>query len=329
MSSEPQTAPVTEVSTSSDSASSSSTSSTLELRCLIDNNQVGGIIGKAGANVKRIREESGAYVSIVKNDFNRQAHERIMILKGQVPAISKATALVAQSLVETNTSRRDNANNNNNPNNNSSPDIVSLKLLVHKNGVGCIIGKQGALIRDTQTETGARVQVSNDLLPQSTEKAVTISGTPEQVQKAMEKIATQLKENPIKPGTKHYPYTPGAQMYPPPQFQHAPYNNPPMSMYPPSMQHMQHGMMRAPASIGVPSTQKIAIPTVCAGCVIGKNGTVIKDLRAQSGTNISIADPDPNTPQERVVTIIGSPQGINHAIHLIKQLVEQYQPNQN
>lgn len=321
MSTETQSVPPTEVPASTDSSSSSTSSSnTLELRCLIDNNQVGGIIGKAGANVKRIREESGAYVSIVKNDFNRQAHERIMILKGQVNAIAKATALVAQSLVDTNTNRRDNTNTNA-----PSPDTVSLKLLVHKNGVGCIIGKAGALIRETQTETGARVQVSNDLLPQSTEKAVTISGTPEQVQKAMEKVATQLKENPVKPGTKHYPYTPGAQMYPPPPFPHAPYNNPPMSMYPPSMQHMQHG----PTSIGVPSTQKIAIPTVCAGCVIGKNGTVIKDLRVQSGTNISIADPDPNTPQERVVTIIGSPVGINHAIHLIKQLVEQYQPNQN
>jgi hypothetical protein len=31
--------------------------------------------------------------------------------------------------------------------------------------------------------------------------------------------------------------------------------------------------------------------------------SIIRDLRAQSGTNISIADPDPATPDERVVTI--------------------------
>lgn len=74
------------------------------------------------------------------------------------------------------------------------------------------------------------------------------------------------------------------------------------------------------------NTQKIAIPTICAGCVIGKGGAVIRDLRAQSGTNISIADADPTNPNERVVTLTGTPQGIQTAIYLIRQLVEQYQP---
>merc|ERR1712226_50807 len=76
------------------------------------------------------------------------------------------------------------------------------------------------------------------------------------------------------------------------------------------------------------NTQKIAIPTICAGCVIGKGGAVIRDLRAQSGTNISIADADPTNPNERVVTLTGTPQGIQTAIYLIRQLVEQYQPPQ-
>lgn len=64
----------------------------------------------------------------------------------------------------------------------------------------------------------------------------------------------------------------------------------------------------------------------CIGCVIGKGGSVIRDLRVQSGTNISIADPEANNPNERVVTLTGTPQGIHTAVLLIRQLVEQYQP---
>ena len=116
---------------------------------------------------------------------------------------------------------------------------------------------------------------------------------------------------------------------------------------------------------GATSTQKIAIPTITAGCVIGKHGSTIKDIRylpapyktrsillttlharapiplrilnshththtprMQSGTSISIADPDPATPAERVVTISGSSQGIQAAIFLMRQLVEHFQPPQ-
>ena len=36
---------------------------------------------------------------------------------------------------------------------------------------------------------------------------------------------------------------------------------------------------------------------MCAGCVIGKGGAVIRDIRVQSSTTISIEDPDEVTPQ--------------------------------
>jgi len=69
--------------------------------------------------------------------------------------------------------------------------------------------------------------------------------------------------------------------------------------------------------------KKIAIPTVCAGAVIGKGGTIINDIKGQSGCQIRIADPDPASPNERVVTVTGSPQGIQTAVYLIRQRVEQ------
>jgi len=153
---------------------------------------------------------------------------------------------------------------------------------------------------------------------------VTVSGSAEVIHDAVTRVLQRLRDNPLRAGTKVYNYVPGQPLFAPsPHFgiPVAPYGQPHMA----SM--VQHGL----SAYGVqqvsepPSTQKIAIPTLCAGGVIGKGGSVIRDLRAQSGTNISIADPDTN-PNERVVTITGTPQGIQTAIYLIRQLVEQYPP---
>ena len=71
---------------------------------------------------------------------------------------------------------------------------------------------------------------------------------------------------------------------------------------------------------------RVAIPTVCSGCVLGKGGSIIKELRAQSGSNISLADPESSAPNERVVTITGTPSAIATAFTLIREAVEKYVP---
>jgi polyribonucleotide nucleotidyltransferase len=56
-------------------------------------------------------------------------------------------------------------------------ETAQLRLLVHKSAVGAIIGKAGQTIKDIQAETGARVQVSNETLPSSSEKTVSRATT--------------------------------------------------------------------------------------------------------------------------------------------------------
>lgn len=287
-----------------------------EVRVLIDNNQVGGIIGKGGANVKRVREEAGVFLSILKAEF-RAVQERVMVMKGTISQVAKALFLISELLIEG--SGKDKSSN----------EGIAIRLLVHRASVGAVIGKGGTTIKETQSETNVRVQVSNEPLPNSTEKTVTITGSPSAIQQATTRILTQLKENPLRSGTKVYPYVPGQPMYPTQPAYGLPY-----------MQQPQLGLLQQPfpsygglggqQQTNMPtSTQKIAIPTVCAGCVIGKGGSVIRDLRAQSQCNISIADPEQNSPNERVVTLTGTSQGIQTAIYLIRQLVEQYQPQQS
>lgn len=284
-----------------------------EIRVLIDNTQVGGIIGKGGANVKRVRDGSGAFVSILKAEF-RTVHERVMVLKGTSSQIAKATQLIADLLITASNKER-----------NGLPQelsyTTSMRFLVHRSHVGAIIGKQGTVIKQTVQETGARVQVSNDPLPNSTEKSIQITGTPDAIEAAATRVLAQLQANPQRPA-KNYPYVPGQHMmYPPTPFMSPYYPTPDMMhiMPPPTPQ------MQIPPTMYA-SHQKIAIPTVCAGCVIGKGGAVIRNLRMQSGTSISIADPETNHPSERIVTVYGNPAGIRKAVFLIRQLVEQYTP---
>jgi predicted RNA-binding protein YlqC (UPF0109 family) len=287
------------------------TSQAIEIRVLIANNQVGGIIGKGGMNVKRVRDEAGVFLSILKADY-RNMQERVMVLKGEPEQVALAFQMVAELLVDA--AKAD-------PKRSAeaaaeSLESTTLKLLVHRSAAGAVIGKAGAVIKETQLETGTRLQVSNDPLPGSTEKSLSITGPPSAIRAASLRVLHQLLDNPLRPGTRVVHYVPGAPLYPIP-----PYTMP-----------LAYGQNGAVYPIGgsfvqpPPSTQKIAIPTVCAGSVIGKGGSVIRDLRAQSGTNISIADPEDTQPTERVVTITGSPQGIQTAIYLIRNLVEQFQP---
>jgi len=211
-----------------------------------------------------------------------------------------------------------------------------IKLLVHKSIVGAVIGKQGAVIKETQHETGTRVQVSNEPLPNSTEKTISITGTPAAIHQALCRILVQLRNNPVRAGTRILPYIPGPPGFPQAApYGFAPYGGP-MALYgqPPIYagalaQSLRSLALSSPVLYGQPqqpSRQEYSIPTACAGAIIGKGGSVIHNLRQQSGTNISIADPSFENDHERMVTITGSPQGIQMAISLIRQLVEQYQP---
>lgn len=303
-----------------------------ETRVLIDNNEASVIIGKGGANVKKIREDSSAFVSILKSEGGK---ERVMQVKGTVEYNIKALQLIAE-LLQTSAKERNAAAET--PE--DGEEKSSFKILIHKALAGAIIGRGGEIIRNMQTETGARISLSTEPLGTSTEKTVSVTGTLEQLHACVTKILTQLFENPVKAGTTSVLYVPGGA---PPQ---AAYGAPPQGAYgapPPGyggypmapegygMPPQGYGMppqgfgAPPPAAGGAQKTEKIVIPTICAGTVIGKGGSIIRDIKTQSGCQVSLAAPEPTTPDDRVVSITGSAQGIQTAIYLIRQRVESYQ----
>lgn len=61
-------------------------------------------------------------------------------------------------------------------NNVNDPDGLNVKLIVPASQCGTLIGKGGSKIKEIKDSTGASMQVAADMLPNSSERVVNISG---------------------------------------------------------------------------------------------------------------------------------------------------------
>lgn len=301
-----------------------------EVRVLIDNYEASVIIGKQGANVKQIRTESQAFVSILKSEGTSNK-ERVMQVTGSVENVANALRMIAELLIRNDNERKSAEGE-------SVVDQWTFKLLIHKSLAGAIIGRGGEIIKSIQTETTARISLSTEPIGASTEKTVTVGGTPATLHDALTRILTRIQENPIRAGTTSILYVPGQQAVaqfpgapgpygaPPSPYMPSPYGMPPSGPYGAPMGGPMGGGMGGPPMGQMPGqkSQKIVIPSCTAGTVIGKGGSIIREIKQQSGTTISVAAPESKDGTERVVTITGSEQGIQTAIYLIRQRVESF-----
>jgi len=283
-----------------------------EIRVLINNHEGSVIIGKEGSNVKAIRQQTNCYLSVKKVQVPT-VKDRILTIKGMPDGIAKALLMISQYLLEANNQRKQGG----------EPETQhTFKILIHKFIAGCILGKAGQIVKEIQEQSKARVGLSTDVLPGSTEKTITVTGAPEALHAACERIVQQMATNPLRAGSAVIQYVPGQMNAFPPQvapgFVPNPYGYPPAPGFgaPPPMY----------AGDTAQRTEKIVIPSMCGSMLIGKAGSVIKNIKTQSGTLISLAKVDPNVPQDQVVTITGTQQGIQAAVYLIRQRIDSYQP---
>jgi heterogeneous nuclear rnp K-like protein 2 len=58
-------------------------------------------------------------------------------------------------------------------------DYTTIKLLVAHQLMGSIIGKSGSKIKEIQEESGAKLVISKEMLPQSTERVIEVYGSVE------------------------------------------------------------------------------------------------------------------------------------------------------
>ncbi|NXB33607.1 PCBP2 protein, partial [Eulacestoma nigropectus] len=333
---------------------------TLTIRLLMHGKEVGSIIGKKGESVKKMREESGARINISEGN----CPERIITLAGPTNAIFKAFAMIIDKLEEDISSSMTNSTA-------ASRPPVTLRLVVPASQCGSLIGKGGCKIKEIRESTGAQVQVAGDMLPNSTERAITIAGIPQSIIECVKQICVVMLESPPKGVTIPYRpkpssspvifaggqdrYSSGSASYPhtaPSMCLNSDLEGPPQEAYTIQGQYaipqpdltklhqlamqqshfpMSHGNTgfsgvdsSSPEVKGYwgldasaqTTSHELTIPNDLIGCIIGRQGAKINEIRQMSGAQIKIANPVEGS-TDRQVTITGSAASISLAQYLI------------
>ncbi|XP_015471421.1 poly(rC)-binding protein 2 isoform X6 [Parus major] len=319
---------------------------TLTIRLLMHGKEVGSIIGKKGESVKKMREESGARINISEGN----CPERIITLAGPTNAIFKAFAMIIDKLEEDISSSMTNSTA-------ASRPPVTLRLVVPASQCGSLIGKGGCKIKEIRESTGAQVQVAGDMLPNSTERAITIAGIPQSIIECVKQICVVMLESPPKGVTIPYRpkpssspvifaggqdrYSSGSASYPhtaPSMCLNSDLEGPPQELtklHQLAMQQSHFPMSHGNTGFsGVDSSSpevkgywgldasaqttshELTIPNDLIGCIIGRQGAKINEIRQMSGAQIKIANPVEGS-TDRQVTITGSAASISLAQYLI------------
>ncbi|XP_011301235.1 poly(rC)-binding protein 3 isoform X1 [Fopius arisanus] len=176
---------------------------TLTIRLIMQGKEVGSIIGKKGEIVTRFREESGAKINI----SDGSCPERIVTVTGPTNSIFKAFTLICKKFEEWCSQFHDVQGGGGGG---TTRTPITLRLIVPASQCGSLIGKGGSKIKEIREVTGALIQVASEMLPSSTERTVTISGTSEAITQCIYHICCVMLESPPKGAT--IPYRPKPQV---------------------------------------------------------------------------------------------------------------------
>ncbi|KAH6597544.1 hypothetical protein BASA61_003113 [Batrachochytrium salamandrivorans] len=161
----------------------------MTLRSLVSTKEAGIVIGKGGASVAHVRQIASVKVGVSK--VVSSVSERILTVVGPLPNVSKAYALIANNLLE----GAQTAAGPSSPTMDPSGESTAIRLLVAHQLIGSIIGKAGAKIREIQEASGAKIVVSKEMLPQSTERVVEIYGLVDAIHIAIYHIGMCIKSD--------------------------------------------------------------------------------------------------------------------------------------
>lgn len=218
-----------------------------------------------------------------------------------------------------------------------------MRLLISHNQMGTIIGRQGLKIKHIQDVSGVRMVAQKEMLPQSTERIVEVQGTPEGIQKATWEIGKCLVDD-WQRGTGTVLYNPavraeagrGGLMAGPLTGSAPPYGgNKSYNRTGNGADFSDNSYRRSnsdaanrgPAPLVTEDgeeiqTQNISIPADMVGCIIGRGGSKISEIRKTSGARISIAKAPHDETGERMFTIMGSTGANEKALLLLYENLE-------
>ncbi|XP_055377066.1 poly(rC)-binding protein 3 isoform X7 [Condylostylus longicornis] len=325
----------------SSSSAKDDSSVTLTIRLIMQGKEVGSIIGKKGEIVNRFREESGAKINI----SDGSCPERIVTVTGTTGAIYSAFSLITKKFEEWCSQFNDSGAS-------GGKTQIPIRLIVPASQCGSLIGKGGSKIKEIRSTTGCSIQVASEMLPNSTERAVTLNGTAEQITQCIYQICLVMLESPPKGAT--IPYRPKPQVngpvilangqaytiqgnfgVPGPEVsknplaslaalglaQMAPANT--GGLNPAALAALAGSQLRTNNTNRNQQQHEMTVPNDLIGCIIGKGGTKIAEIRQISGAMIRISNCEErdggNT--DRTITISGNPDSVALAQYLINMRI--------
>uniref|UniRef100_A0A3Q3MJI2 Heterogeneous nuclear ribonucleoprotein K n=1 Tax=Mastacembelus armatus TaxID=205130 RepID=A0A3Q3MJI2_9TELE len=330
---------------------SRNTDEMVELRVLLQSKNAGAVIGKGGKNIKALRTDYNASVSVPDSS----GPERILSVNASIDTIGDILLKIIPTLEEYQ--------------HYSGIDFdCELRLLIHQSLAGGIIGVKGAKIKELRENTQTTIKLFQECCPHSTDRVVLVGGKPERVIECIKVILELVSEAPIKGRAQPYdpnfydetydyggftmlfeergrrpiggfpirvhggfermPPVRGSRPMPPSRRDYddlSPRRGPP----PPlsrggrggSRAHVLYRLLGGRGSysdIGGPViTTQVTIPKDLAGSIIGKGGQRIKQIRHESGASIKIDEPLEGS-EDRIITITGTQDQIQNAQYLLQ-----------
>ncbi|KAK2899019.1 hypothetical protein Q8A67_010437 [Cirrhinus molitorella] len=159
----------------------------VELRILLQSKNAGAVIGKGGKNIKALRTDYNATVSVPDSS----GPERILSISADIPTVAEILLKVIPTLEEYQ--------------HHDGVDFdCELRLLIHQSLAGSIIGVKGAKIKELRESTQTTIKLFQECCPQSTDRVVLVGGKAERVVECIKTMLELIVEAPIKGRAQQY-----------------------------------------------------------------------------------------------------------------------------
>ncbi|KAK9479983.1 hypothetical protein V1514DRAFT_341409 [Lipomyces japonicus] len=170
----------------------SNSKSWIQLRCLVSASEAAALINGKGETISKIKQLTGVRSSFSENI--RGTVERILTVSGSIEGVAEACGLLVRTVDDESIE---------NGSQSESTNERALRMVVPHQALGPIIGRTGNRITEIKQTTGATINISDSLLPLSTERAVVIKGTADVIQQAIEIISRHLYDQTEKLSMTH------------------------------------------------------------------------------------------------------------------------------
>ncbi|XP_059500617.1 heterogeneous nuclear ribonucleoprotein K isoform X3 [Stegostoma tigrinum] len=162
----------------------------VELRLLLQSKNAGAVIGKGGKNIKSLRTDYNASVSVPDSS----GPERILSINADIETIGDILSKIIPTLEETLQYQHY-----------KGKDFdCELRMLVHQSQAGSIIGVKGVKIKELRETTQTTIKLFQECCPHSTDRVVLLGGKPDRVVECIKIILGLLAESPVKGRAQPY-----------------------------------------------------------------------------------------------------------------------------